>query len=109
MIMRKPFVIEFDFPLENTSVKIHLRAITEPNAKENSFLVHSFCSSSVVSEDPRKFLLPCQHIMYVNNQGTRNWVHTDSQKETLLSMAIGEAIEKLGVDFIGPISIQHAE
>lgn len=91
--MTTPFTIEFDFPLENTTVRIHLKAVAQPGPS-SSYIIHSFSHSYGSRKIANRFLLPEQYIKCVNKDGIRNWVHTDSLKETLLSMAIGEAIER---------------
>jgi len=78
------FRVEFDFALEEIPRTIHLTASVELHDPESYYLITDImgCSNKVV--------LPNQYIQKMGNE----WVHTDSQKPSNLSLIIGKAIDK---------------
>lgn len=92
IFMKERFIIEFDFPLEHTAIRIHLQAVAEW-IDTSSCLVHSIRSFPGAVDGA--CLLPEQRIKYIEKTGQKSWVHVDSEKETELSMAIGKAIEEV--------------
>ena len=92
--MNKSFTIEFEYPLENTTLQVRLQAIAQP-LDSSSYLVHSF-RSAIRHTNGAAHLLPEQRIKCIRQDGHNSWVHMEQEKETGLSMAIGIAIEKQG-------------
>jgi len=74
--------IEFCYTLDGTSKQIHLCAQAEASSKV-SFIIRNIKTSSGHQ------VLPDQRIKKIKGL----WVHTDSEKETYLSQAIGNGIE----------------
>lgn len=93
--MNNTFVIEFDFPLEYTSIIIRLQAMAE-QTDTSSYRVHSFRHPSAPANSAH--LLPDQRVICSEQNGYKSWVHLDSEKETALSMAIGRAIDSRNSD-----------
>jgi hypothetical protein len=95
--MDKPFEIKFDFPLEHSNYTIPLRAVAELHHSDPYYVIDAF---NFVSQDPSKqtiSLLPPIEIKYLRRGSKAGaWVHKDSERESLLSRAIGKAIENSG-------------
>jgi hypothetical protein len=92
--MSKPFEIKFDFLVADSRMRISLRARAEVHHSEPYYVVSDF--SLEKDHDVRHYpsILPDQHIKRLNRQGVCMWVHKDSERESLLSMAIGQGIER---------------
>jgi hypothetical protein len=93
----KSFEILFDFPLENSSYSIALKAIVQLHHSEPYYVIDSFSfdetslPKSIKSLDS---LLPPIELKYIKTPKKEKWVHKDSERESALSRAIGKAIEK---------------
>lgn len=93
--MEKPFKIRFDFPISNSNAIIALAATAELHHSVPYYIVHSF--GFRLSENPTGVsLLPPQEVMAIRKGRSRVWVHKESRRESLLSLAIGKAIEESG-------------
>lgn len=93
--MDKPFEIHFDFPLDHSEFTIALQATASLHHSEPYYVVDSFHMGG--SKVHRAIsILPVQEIKKVKKGSTRTWVHKDSEKESLLSLALGKAIEDSG-------------
>jgi hypothetical protein len=92
-MVEKPFNIKFDFPINNSDVVIGLNAKVELHHSDPYYVVHSF-SIPGSKQSPSVSVLPPQEIKYMKGWG--RWVHKDSERESLLSIAIGRAIEASG-------------
>jgi hypothetical protein len=77
------FTIGFDYLLEGLSKSIHLNAIVTAHHSEKHYIV------STITAYSDKAVLPDFDIKKMKGK----WVHTDSEKETHLSKAAGEAID----------------
>jgi hypothetical protein len=84
MITEK-FSIDFPFQVEKGALIINIRADVEPDPSENLYSVKNFrlCNS------PKKNVLPDVQLKKLEE----HWVHSDSEKETYLSMQVGKAID----------------
>ena len=91
--MRKPFEINFDFPVASSNLKISLNATVELHHSEPYFLVHNFYFPESKKENGRHSVLPEQEIKRIVRNGSYSWVHKDSGQESELSLAIGRGIE----------------
>ena len=78
--------IAFDVQIENSTTFVHLSAMAELHHSDHYYLVKDFKMGNQQKEIP----LPAIAVKKINGI----WVHTESGKETLLSDAIGKAIEK---------------
>jgi hypothetical protein len=94
--MDKPFIITFNFPLEDSDRKIPVRAIAKLHHSEPYYKVHSFhvlTGKPTVDGAAAYSFLPDQEIKEIEEDGHVLWVHKESERPTLLSFAIGKAIE----------------
>jgi hypothetical protein len=83
------FNVEFEYALSE-NITIELTADVKLLHSEPHYNISNFQSKS----NPSTYdLLPDIDIMAVKLRDRISWVHTDSMKETLLSVAIGHAIE----------------
>ena len=89
--MNRPFEIDFDFPLAHSDLIISLRATAELHHSDPYYVVDDFYVRD--SKKPELSILPSQQIKKVTRGTAKVWVHKDSGRESLLSIAIGKAIE----------------
>ena len=89
----RPFEIKFDFPVASSDLKICLNATVELHHSEPFYLVHNFYLTDSQKNKDHHSILPDQQIRRVKRNGSYVWIHKDSEKESHLSIAIGEAIE----------------
>jgi hypothetical protein len=92
--MTTPFEISFDFPVALSNFKISLRATVELHHSEPFFVVHDFYQADGLKKAEYHSVLPDHEIKRVNLNSSYTWVHRDSERESLLSLALGAAIEK---------------
>jgi hypothetical protein len=92
--METPMPIAFNFPLEGSSKTIPVAAVAELELVEACYVVHSFEVLPVQPHSPANSFLPAQKIKKIKERDTEMWVHKDSEKPTVLSIVIGEAIDK---------------
>lgn len=92
--MSRPFEIKFDFPVADSTVKIFLKATAELHHSEPYYVVQDFYLERGTDTDTNHSILPDQEIRRLKRDGSFVWVHRDSERESLLSIAIGEGIEK---------------
>jgi hypothetical protein len=88
--MEKPFSIVFKFNLNASGKIMDLCAEVE---LKNSAPHYKVARINRVGQIKGPDILPEMDIKCVMVNGEFKWVHTDSGKETYLSMAIGKAIE----------------
>jgi hypothetical protein len=91
--MTKPFEINFDFPVALSDLKISLKAIAELHHSEPYFVIHNFYQAKNFRNEHHHSILPDQEIKRIKRGRSFSWVHRDSGRESLLSLAIGAAIE----------------
>jgi hypothetical protein len=91
--MDKQFRIRFKLPLERSLHIISLEAIAELHHSSPYYVIQSFNYPDHSMGNHVSFL-PEQKIRKIREGDTFKWVHTDSNKETQLSIAIGEAIDQ---------------
>lgn len=92
--MEKPFAIQFNFPLEGSKLVIPIMAVAELHHSVPYYKVHSFRSAGNKAGSSYS-ILPEQEIIKLEKEGEAMWVHKDSKKPTLLSEAIGKAIDQM--------------
>ncbi|HKO81428.1 MAG TPA: hypothetical protein VJU78_13575 [Chitinophagaceae bacterium] len=93
--MDKPFEIRFDFPLEHSSYSVALKARVQVHSSQDYYAVDSFFFETTNQSKEIISILPGVEIKYLKTDKKGTWVHKDSERESLLSRAIGEAIEKV--------------
>ena len=96
--MRKPFEINFDFPVALSDLKISLTATVEIHHSEPYYAVHDFYFTRSDRFNWSHSVLPKQEIKRIKRNGSFVWVHKDSSKESELSLAIGKGIERVMTD-----------
>jgi len=94
--MDKPFEISFDFPVAHAAFTIPLKATVELHHSDPYYVVDSFVFEMREPSASTLSLLPRIEIKYLRCGNTASWVHINSGRESLLSQAIGKAIEKSG-------------
>ena len=93
--MDNTFEITFDFPISHSSFTIPLKATVQPHHSEPSYVVDSFFFENR-NRSESALSLPGIDIKYLKAGNMGSWVHKSSERESLLSQAIGKAIEKSG-------------
>jgi len=83
------FDVDFDYALSE-NIAIRLTAKVQLRHSTPHYLVSDFHFKDKPNGSP---LLNDVNIMAISNKKNTSWVHVDSRKETVLSMAIGKAIE----------------
>lgn len=94
--MDKPFEITFDFPLEHSTYTVPLRAIAQLHHSDPYYVVDYFTFGDKERLPSDVSMLPAVEIRYIKRNNKGFWVHKDSSRESLLSRAIGKAIEASG-------------
>ena len=89
-----PFEIKFDFPLDHSPYTIALKARVCLHASETYYVVDSFLFEKTNQPKSHSSILPDIEIKYLKTAEKGIWVHKDSERESLLSRTIGQAIEK---------------
>lgn len=93
--MKQQFEINFDFPVAHSDVKISLWAKVKLQHSEPHYIVFDFHNKGARDNNSQVSILPTQEIKRVKKGKSPSWVHCDSERESLLSIAIGKAIEKV--------------
>lgn len=83
------FDVTFDYALSE-NITINLTANVQLLHSTPHYVVSNFHFKNNPGGDP---LLNDINIIAVRKKGKISWIHVDSRKETVLSMAIGKAIE----------------
>lgn len=96
--MEKPFEIKFDFPLAHSDLSISLKATAEIHHSDPYFVIDNFHFASAKPSRTEPSVLPTQEIKQIRRNGSMVWVHCDSERESLLSLALGKAIEQVQKD-----------
>ena len=94
--MDKPFEISFDFPVAHANFTIPLKATAQLHHSEPYYVIDYFLFEKQDAAPTQLSLLPRVEIKYIKDENRGTWVHTNSGRESLLSQAIGKAIEKSG-------------
>ena len=89
---RTSFNIDFNYALSE-NINLEVTASVQLQHSEPHYRISSFC---LKHRPHSRELLPEIDIMALQNGEFLSWIHTDSRKETLLSMAVGKAIEERG-------------
>lgn len=93
--MRQPFEIKFEFPVAHSSLTISLKATAELHDQDAYYIINNFSLEEPLANGNGLSVLPAQEIKLSRRGNKTIWVHKDSDRESLLSLAIGEAIEKV--------------
>lgn len=91
--MEKSFEIKFDFPVAHSDISVALKATAELHHSDPYYIVHSFRYPSTDTHKQTISILPVQEIKVLEKGKQRLWVHRDSERESLLSRALGKAID----------------
>jgi hypothetical protein len=83
------FTVDFDYSLSET-ITLKISASVQLRHSQPHYHISDF---HVLNNSKGRSLLPDINIMAIKKGNTISWVHTDSLKETILSTAIGKAIE----------------
>ncbi|HEX7844785.1 MAG TPA: hypothetical protein VF476_03230 [Chitinophagaceae bacterium] len=96
--MDSPFEIIFDFAVDNSDFIINLRATATLHHSDPYYVVDDFHLTERNPQTESPSVLPRQEIKLLQRDGKRSWVHKDSELETMLSVAIGKAIDERSAD-----------
>lgn len=88
-----PFEIKFDFPLAHSDLIISLKATAELHHSQPYYVVDHFQPASSTNGQGEPSILPPQEIKQIERNSVKVWVHKDSEKESVLSLAIGNGID----------------
>ena len=91
--MEQPFEIKFDFALAHSDLVIPLKATAELHHSDPYYVVDHFYLAGAPQNKNDLSIIPAQEIKQVTRNGSKVWVHKDSGRESVLSLAIGKAIE----------------
>lgn len=91
--MEKPFKIIFDLPLENSGHTLQLTAEVQVHHSVTYYVIDNFQFEKSRSRGGLP-VLPKIEIEKVDEHGVPTWVHCDSKRSSMLSIAIGKAIEE---------------
>jgi hypothetical protein len=94
--MEKPFTVVFDFPLEHSQQSLKLCATVQLHHSSPYYVVDRFRLKDQVHDGKAVSLLPRVEIERIVQDGKQVWVDKDSKRSSLLSIAIGKAIEESG-------------
>lgn len=95
--MEKPFYIQFEFPVAHSAFTVTLKATAELHHSDPYYVIHSFQYTENDRLNASISVLPTQEIKRLKKGRSVTWVHKDSERESLLSLAIGKAIESSGI------------
>ena len=87
------FDVDFDYTLSE-KISINLTAKVQLQHSSPHYLVSDFYFKNNPDGSPP---LNDINIVAIKKKNGISWVHADSRKETILSMAIGKAIEEKGL------------
>jgi len=91
---KQSFVIRFDIWLVKSNKVLTMQAIAQRDKDDATFLVHSFSiSAKTLQVQNDKLVMPYMPIHRIERDGQTIWVHAISEKETVISSAMGKAIE----------------
>lgn len=91
--MEKSFEIKFDFPLAHSDLIISLKATATLHHSDPYYVVDDFHFMGNNSKKTSYSVLPPQALKQVIRHSAKVWVHKDSERESLLGLAIGKAID----------------
>ena len=91
--MNKPFEIIFDFALAQSELVIPLKATAQLHHSDPYYVVENFHIVGAPLRQDEISIIPTQEIKRIYRNGTPVWVHRDSERESVLSLAIGKAID----------------
>lgn len=96
--MGKPFAIQFEFPAEHSGFTVAVKATAQLHHSEPYYVVQVFHLADRKSPRPIPpiSILPAQEIRSLKKGNTGSWVHKDSERESMLSLAPGKTIEESG-------------
>jgi len=92
MKTQQPFDIWFEYPMSE-NILIKLTARVQLHHSDPYYVISDFFLQKTAAGKP---MLPEISIKALRRENGISWVHTDSGKETILSMTIGKAIEAYG-------------
>jgi hypothetical protein len=92
--MTQAFRIRFDFPFAHSDLTVSLRASAALHHSDPYFVVDEFYFASAPQESREVSLIPAQELKRIYRDEQPVWVHRDSERESQLSIAIGNAIEQ---------------
>ena len=91
----KPFEISFKFPLEKSKENIRVKARAQLHHSKPYYRVDNFFLEDGKMENHSFSLLPPIEIECIEQEGKMLWVDKDTKRASLLSLAIGESIDRL--------------
>lgn len=92
--MSQPFEIKFDFPLAHSNLTISLKATAELHHSDPYYVIDHFHFALVKPKKGATSLLPPLELKKIKRGSSSIWVHRDSERESLLSQAVGKAVDR---------------
>lgn len=91
--MKQRFEIKFDFAIAHSDHIIPLMATAELHHSIPYYVVDNFDVVGTGRHKNRTSIIPAQEIKLIQRNSRNVWVHRESERESMLSIAIGKAIE----------------
>ncbi len=92
--MNQQFEIKFDFALAHSDLIISLSATAELHHSDPYYVIDNFHFAGIKPKESEVSIIPAQEIKQITRGDTKVWVHRDSERESMLSLAIGKTIER---------------
>jgi hypothetical protein len=92
--MEQPIEIYFDFPLINSDLVISLKASAELHHSQPYYVIDHFQTANSPGDTGYPSMLPPQELKQIERDGSKVWVHKDSERESMLSLAIGRGLDR---------------
>ncbi len=93
--MKQRFEIYFDFVIAHSDFVIPLKATAELHHSVPYYVVDNFDLVDTERLGNTPSIIPAQEIKLIKRDSKDVWVHKESERESLLSIAIGKAIESV--------------
>lgn len=91
--MKQRFDIKFDFAIAHSDFIIPLKATAELHHSVPYYVVDNFAVVGTGRQKNKTSIIPSQEIKLIQRNSRDVWVHKESERESMLSIAIGKAIE----------------
>jgi len=88
--MTAPIQVQFDFALAPSGLTIHLRATATLHHSDPYYVIDNIQVAGQPDHQP-----PVLPEIEIKKNKSGSWVHCDSEKESLLSVAVGAAIDNI--------------
>ena len=94
-VMKQRFEIYFDFVIAHSGFIIPLKVTAELHHSVPYYVVDNFDLVDTERNENSPSIIPAQEVKLIKRDLKDVWVHKESERESLLSIAIGKAIESV--------------